>query len=66
MWKRRRVKQTETLEARLAAQAEKWREEAKRLPPGEMRDLLLKRARQADAAAHMSDWLSSPGLQSPT
>jgi hypothetical protein len=28
-------------------------------------ELLLRRARQAEIASHMSDWLNSPGLQSP-
>jgi hypothetical protein len=27
--------------------------------------LLLRRARQAEAASHMNDWLKSPGLRSP-
>jgi hypothetical protein len=29
------------------------------------RQLLLRRARQAETAAHISEWLSSPGLASP-
>jgi hypothetical protein len=66
MLKRRRVKQIDTLENRLKAHASKWRAEAKLLSPSPERDQLVKRARQAEVAAHMSDWLSSPGLQSPT
>jgi hypothetical protein len=29
------------------------------------RELLLRRARQAETASHISEWLSSPELQSP-
>jgi hypothetical protein len=45
--------------------AERLRAEADKLPPGETRDLLLRKARQADTAAHVDDWLNSPGLQPP-
>jgi len=41
------------------------RAEADKLPPGETRDLLLRKARQADTATHVDDWLNSPGLQPP-
>jgi hypothetical protein len=41
------------------------REEAKLLPPGDIRDVLLRQARQADTAAHIDDWLRSQGLQPP-
>jgi hypothetical protein len=27
--------------------------------------LLMRRARQAETASHMSEWLKSPGLQPP-
>jgi hypothetical protein len=30
-----------------------------------VRDATLKKARQAEAAAHMDEWLNSPGLQPP-
>lgn len=53
--------------------AEKWktiadiaRDEAQRLPPGNDRDALLKKARQLDTASHINEWLSSPGLKPPT
>lgn len=64
--KRRRVKQTQSLEERLADEAMRLRAHAKTLPPGAEKEALLKRARQDDTAAHMSEWLSSPGLQPPT
>lgn len=36
------------------------------MPPGLERDLLLRKARQAETGAHMSEWLRSPGLKPPT
>jgi hypothetical protein len=47
-------------------EAERLREEAKTKPPGPERDELIKKAHQADAAAHIDQWVSSPGLKSPT
>ncbi|WP_429040655.1 hypothetical protein [Bradyrhizobium elkanii] len=63
--RRNRFKQTESLEDRLAHQAEELRIRAKAMPPGVEKEALLKRARQADTAAHVSEWLRSPGLQPP-
>ena len=65
MLKRRRFKQTTTLEERLAEEARHLRAEAKLLPPGPQREGLLRKARQDEAASHMSEWLNSPGLQPP-
>lgn len=62
---RRRFKQTSTLEERLAAQAERLREQARLLPPGSAQDDLVRRARQAETGVHMSEWLRSPRLQPP-
>jgi hypothetical protein len=62
---RRRFKQTDTLEERLATEAKRLREQAKALPPGPDRDILLRKARQCETGSHMSEWLSSPGLQPP-
>jgi hypothetical protein len=62
---RRRYVQNTSLDERLAAEARRLRGEAEKLPPGLERDLLLRQARQTDAAAHMNDWLNSPGLQPP-
>lgn len=66
MLKRRRYKQTISFKDRLADWAEKIRERAARLPPGTERDEMLKRASQADTAAHLDDWANSRGLQPPT
>ena len=62
---RRRFKQPAPLDQRLAEQAERLRKEARGTPPGIARDRLIRLARQAETAAHMSEWLSSPGLQAP-
>jgi hypothetical protein len=35
------------------------------LPHGHERDTLLRKARQAETASHVHEWLSSPGLQAP-
>jgi hypothetical protein len=64
---RKRVKHTATFEERLAEEALKFKEAAEKQPPGSMaRELLLRRARQAETAAHINEWLRSPGLPPPT
>ena len=63
---RRWFKQAKSLEIRLAEEAKRLREEAKSLPPGAVREALLRKARQAETGSHISEWLASPGLQPPT
>ncbi|WP_312017222.1 hypothetical protein [Bradyrhizobium jicamae] len=65
MLQRRRFKQIQSREERLAEQALEMRERAGAMPEGVEKDALLKRARQADTAAHMSEWLASRTLQPP-
>ena len=62
---RRRFKQTQSLEERLAEEAKRLRAEAKLLPPGATRDEIIRRAREAETGSHMSEWLRSPGLRPP-
>jgi hypothetical protein len=62
---RRRFKQTQSLEVRLAEEAKRLREEAKLLPPGAHRSEVIRKARQAETASHMNEWLISPGLRPP-
>jgi hypothetical protein len=63
---RRRIKHKVSFEERLAEEAERFRKAAEDQPAGSTaRELLLRRARQAETASHMSDWLRSPGLQPP-
>jgi hypothetical protein len=62
---RRRLKQSQSLKRRLIEQAKRLREEAKLKGPGVERETLLRKARQAATAAHIDEWLSSPGLKTP-
>ena len=62
---RHRFIHTKSLRERLLQEAQMLRDQAKLLPFGPVRDAALKKARQAEAAAHMDDWLSSAGLQPP-
>lgn len=62
---RRRFKQKLSLRDRLALFAKAAREKAALLPPGAEKDELLRKARQADTTAHLTDWVNSPGLQPP-
>jgi hypothetical protein len=62
---RRRFKQTDTREERLATEAKRLREQAKALPPGPERDVILRKARQCETGSHMSEWLRSPELRPP-
>ena len=62
---RRRFKQDAPLDQRLTDHAKRLRDEARGTPPGIKRDDLIRRARQAETAARMSDWLTSSGLQPP-
>jgi hypothetical protein len=62
---KRRFKQTIPLDQRLEEQAKRLRDEARGTPPGIERDRLIRRARRAETAARMSEWLTSPGLQPP-
>ncbi len=66
MVRRRRFKQTQSLQVRLLTWTEEVREQAAKLPPGPERDALIKKLRQADVAARLDDWANSPGLQPPT
>jgi hypothetical protein len=64
---RKRVNHTATFEERLAQEAIKFKAAAEKQPPGSMaRELLLRRGRQAETAAHINEWLRSPGLRPPT
>jgi hypothetical protein len=62
---RRRFKHVLSCPDRLANKSERLREEAEKLPDGPEREILLRKARQADMALHVDKWLSSPELQPP-
>lgn len=58
-------KPAETLEQRLTNEARRLRDEAQLLPPGAVREAVIRKARQAETGSHISEWLSSPGLRAP-
>jgi predicted trehalose synthase len=60
-----RYKQTAPLDQRLQEEAKRLRKEAQGTPPGIERNNLIRRARQAETASQMNEWLTSPGLASP-
>ena len=62
---RRRFKQVMTFPDDLTQEAERLRVEAEKLPPGTERHDLERKARQAVNAAHIDEWLESPGLRPP-
>ena len=53
------------LQDRLALHALRLNEEAQALRPGRERDDMIRRARHAEIASHLEDWLLSPGLRAP-
>ena len=61
--RRRRVKQTRSLEERLSEQATRLKEQAARLPAGTQRESLLRKAQLAETGAHLSGWITSTELQ---
>ena len=63
--RRNRRKQTTSFAERLQNAAVEAREAAQRLPPGSQRDVLLKKADQAETARRINEWLSSPGARAP-
>jgi predicted trehalose synthase len=53
------------LDPRLIEEAQRLRKEARGTHPGVERERLIRRARQAETAAHISQWLTSPDRQAP-
>jgi hypothetical protein len=64
--KRFRFKPDRALGERLIKEARLAREKAEQLPAGPEQEALLKKAREANVAAHIDEWLNSPGLKPPT
>jgi hypothetical protein len=62
---KRRKSPIHTFEQNIAAEKARLETEAAKLPLGPQRDSLLKKIRQLQTASHVSEWLSSPGLQPP-
>jgi len=65
MQKRRHIKHTKSFEERLAEEARRFNDAAAALPAGTAQELLLRRARQAEQAMQVNQWLKSPNLQPP-
>jgi hypothetical protein len=65
MKKRRRFKQTLTLEERLLRDSEQLREQAKMLGPGPTRNHLLKRIQQNETAVALCEHLNAPATRAP-
>jgi hypothetical protein len=65
MLKRRRYIQTTSLKERLSAWAADVRAQAEQAKSDRERNDLLRRARQADTASHLDEWINSSGLQAP-
>ena len=55
-----------TFEENIAAEKAKLEAHVAQLKPGPEMDALRKKLRQLETASHMSEWLCSPGLQTPT
>jgi hypothetical protein len=55
-----------TLYERLVEQKKRLEHEAGQTGAGAARNKLLEKIRQLDVAAHINEWLSSPGLRAPT
>nr|WP_084809357.1 hypothetical protein [Bradyrhizobium sp. NAS80.1] len=56
---RQRIQQATTLEERLTEEARRFRREARGTPPGIERERLIRKARQAETASHLTKWLHS-------
>jgi len=54
-----------TFEENIAAEKAKLEAQIAELRPGPEMDAVRKKLRQLETASHMSEWLRSPGLQSP-
>src|SRR5262245_47426063 len=68
MFNRRRMSQTSSLEQRLAQEAVRLRKQAQGTPQGIEREQLIRRARQAETASHLSSdvALGGYGQQRPS
>jgi hypothetical protein len=62
---RRRRSAPHTFGENIAAEKAKVEAQIAGIKPGPEMDALRKKLRQLDTASHMSDWLSSSGLQPP-
>jgi hypothetical protein len=54
-----------TLFRRLTEEKKRLEAEMSLAKPGSARNKLLEKLRQLDVAAHINEWVSSPGLRAP-
>jgi hypothetical protein len=64
MQRRRSV--SRPFDERIAAERARLEAQAAKLPPGPVKEGLLKKISQLETASRINEWLTSPGLQSPT
>jgi hypothetical protein len=62
---RRRFKNILSFPDSSTQEPERVRAEAEKLRPGPQRHALERKARQAETAARINEWLKSPGLRPP-
>ena len=55
-----------TFEENIAAEKARLEAQIAQLKPGPKMDAVRKKIRQLETASHMSEWLSSPELKTPT
>jgi hypothetical protein len=65
MQRRRRFRRLLFLTERVHQEAALLRAQAEKLPHGSEREKLIRKAREADTATHIDEWLDSPGLRTP-
>ena len=61
----RRRSAPHTFKDQIAAEKARLEAELSTLKPGQQRDVLRRKIRHLEAASHINDWLTSPGLQPP-
>jgi hypothetical protein len=62
---RRRFKNILSFPDRLEQEAKALKDQACEMRPSKQRETLLRKARQLETAAHINEWLTSPGLSPP-
>ena len=62
----RRRSPAHTFDDNIAAEKARLEVQMAGLTPGPQMDALRKKIRLLETASHMSEWLTSPGLQTPT
>ena len=66
MWKLRDFQQRSFFQNRLIGLSRKTQDQSERHPSHLEKNALLEEARHAKVAAHVDDWINSPGLRPPT